>query len=115
MHVTAVGVNKVYDGTPAASVTFSTDALTGDQVVAAGAASFADKNVGTGKAVSVTGITISGADAGNYTLFNTTASTSALCRRRDDVVRTTAKAGCDPFLVAFPPAACSRGTAAAAR
>ena len=31
-------------------------------------ASFADKNVGNGKPVSVSGIAISGADAGNYTL-----------------------------------------------
>ena len=37
---------------------------------------FADKNVGTGKTVSVTGITISGTDASNYS-FNTTASTTA--------------------------------------
>ena len=34
-------------------------------------ASFADKNVGTGKPVSVSGINVTGGDAGNYT-FNTT-------------------------------------------
>ena len=34
-------------------------------------ASFNNKNVGTGKPVSVSGITISGADAGNYDLLNT--------------------------------------------
>src|SRR5262249_16382126 len=39
-------------------------------------ATFNNKGVGTGKTVSVTGISIAGADAGNYT-FNTTASTSA--------------------------------------
>jgi hypothetical protein len=39
-------------------------------------ADFGDKNVGTGKTVSVLGISISGVDAGNYT-FNTTATTSA--------------------------------------
>ena len=38
---------------------------------------FADKNVNTGIAVSVSGISISGADAGNYALANTTASTAA--------------------------------------
>ena len=45
-------------------------ALTGDNVTLGGNAvgSFADKNVATGKAVSVTGLTLSGADAGNYTL-----------------------------------------------
>ena len=39
-------------------------------------ASFADKNAGTAKSISVTGISISGADAGNYT-FNTTATATA--------------------------------------
>src|SRR5204863_9361439 len=38
--------------------------------------SFADKNAGVGKTVSVTGISFSGADAGNYT-FNSSASATA--------------------------------------
>ena len=76
--VTATGVDKVYDGTTAATVTLSTDKVSGDAVTAAyTSASFADKHVGTGKAVSVSGISISGADAGNYNLLNTTASTTA--------------------------------------
>jgi hypothetical protein len=41
-----------------------------------GSASFADKNVGTGKNVTATGLSLSGADAGNYTV-NTTAGTTA--------------------------------------
>jgi hypothetical protein len=54
--VTAHGQNKVYDGTTAATVTLTTDALSGDIVNAAyTSASFADKNVGTGKSVSVSG------------------------------------------------------------
>src|SRR5207253_2073871 len=40
-------------------------------------ASFADKNVETGKAVSVSGLSISGTDAGNYSLSTTTATTTA--------------------------------------
>src|SRR5207247_3049951 len=40
------------------------------------AASFADKNVGTAKTVSVSGISISGTDAPNYT-FNAAATTTA--------------------------------------
>ncbi len=58
-------------------MTLANNAL-GNDVVTADytAASFADKNVGTAKPVSVTGISISGADAGNYT-FNNTASTTA--------------------------------------
>ena len=76
--VTATGINKVYDGTTTATATLSTDALGGDNVTASCAgASFADKNAGSGKAVSVTGISISGADAANYNLLNTTASATA--------------------------------------
>ncbi len=76
--VTATGLDKLYDGNPAATVTLSTNKLTGDAVSANyTSASFANKNVGTGKTVSVSGITISGADAGNYNLTNTTASITA--------------------------------------
>ena len=75
--ITATGVNKVYDGTTVATVTLSDNRVAGDILTTSYAsASFADKNVGTGKTVSVSGISISGADAGNYT-FNTTTSTTA--------------------------------------
>ncbi len=75
--VSATGVNKVYDGTTAATVTLSDDRVSGDDLtVDYAGASFADPNVGAGKPVSVSGICLNGADAGNYT-FNTTASTSA--------------------------------------
>ena len=76
--VTATGIDKVYDGTTAAYVTPSDDRIAGDIVNSAfAAASFADNNVGPGKAVSVSGISISGGDAGNYNLLNTTANTTA--------------------------------------
>jgi outer membrane protein OmpA-like peptidoglycan-associated protein/5-hydroxyisourate hydrolase-like protein (transthyretin family) len=77
--VTATGSNKVYDGTAAASVTVtSTDFAPGDSVTAAyTSATFDDKIVGNGKHISVTGITLSGPDAGKYNLLNTTASTTA--------------------------------------
>ena len=75
--VTATGVNKIYDGTTAASATFSDNRVAGDALTVGGTTTFADKNVGIGKIVTVTGIVISGADAGNYTLFNTTTGTTA--------------------------------------
>jgi len=76
--VTATGVNRVYDGTTAATVTLSDNRVNGDALTITDIASFADKNVGTGKAVSVTGIAITGgAAAGDYTLASTTASTTA--------------------------------------
>jgi hypothetical protein len=64
--------DKVYDTT--ASVTLVGAAgiapLAGDAVALVGAASgsFADKNVGAGKAVTVAGLALGGADLGNYTL-----------------------------------------------
>lgn len=77
LHVSATALNKVYDGTTAATVSLADDRVSGDLLSAtAAAAQFADKNVGNGKPVSVTGIGISGDDAGNYTV-NTTATASA--------------------------------------
>ena len=76
--VSATGVNMVYDGTMAATVTLSDDRLAGDNLTDSYAtATFTDANVGTGKAVSVSGISISGPDVGNYMLSNTTANTTA--------------------------------------
>src|SRR6185503_4358383 len=77
LSVTATGVNKVYDGTTSATVTLSDNRLAGDNLTTSyTGASFSNKNVGTAKTVSVSGITLSGADASNYTA-NTTASTTA--------------------------------------
>ena len=75
--VSATGVAKVYDGTTAATVTLSDNRISGDVLTAtSSAATFSDKNVGTGKTVNVSGISISGTDAGNYTV-NTTATATA--------------------------------------
>src|SRR5207237_4375199 len=63
--------------TTAATVTLSDNRVSGDVFSDSYfSAVFSDKNVGSGKSVSVTGISISGTDAANYT-FNTTASTTA--------------------------------------
>src|SRR6185312_7185347 len=71
--VSATGVNKVYDGTTGAAVALSDNPIAGDRVnVGYGSASFLDKNVGNGKYLSVSGITISGADAEDYTVNTTT-------------------------------------------
>jgi hypothetical protein len=87
--VSATGVNKVYDGTPTASVTLSDNRVSGDAITDAySAASFGDKNVGNGKAVSVSGVSITGTDAGNYT-FNTTATTTANITARNLTVSAT--------------------------
>ena len=75
--VTATGTNKVYDGNTTDVVTLAAAPIAGDTVTLANtAANFIDKNVGTAKTVNVTGITIAGADAGNYTANTTTATTA---------------------------------------
>jgi trimeric autotransporter adhesin len=75
--VSATGVNKQYDGTNSATVTLSDNRVSGDSLnTSYTSASFNNENVGTGKPVSVSGISVTGTDAGNYT-FNTTASTTA--------------------------------------
>ena len=78
LQVTATGVNKVYDGTTAATVTLSDDRVSGDTFTESYAsATFDTKNIGTAKPVSVSGISISGGASANYTLASTTASTTA--------------------------------------
>ena len=69
--------NKVYDGNATAVVTESDDHVSGDLLtVSYTTALFNDKNTGTGKLVTVSGISVTGTDAGNYT-FNTTATDTA--------------------------------------
>src|SRR5207248_3174232 len=59
--VSATGVNKVYDGNATATVTLSDNRVSGDVLSTSyTAAAFNNKNVGTTKPVSVSGISISG-------------------------------------------------------
>ncbi|MCJ0741862.1 YDG domain-containing protein [Pedobacter montanisoli] len=77
--ITATATDKVYDGNTNATVSLSDNRLTGDVLTLANtAATFDNKNVGTNKAVSVSGISISGTDAGNYTFNNTAATTAGI-------------------------------------
>ena len=67
--ITATGINKVYDGLTSATVTLGDNRVSGDTLsLSYTTAAFLDKNVGTGKTVNVSGITVGGADAGNYSL-----------------------------------------------
>ena len=73
--------NKVFDGTTTATLggTAAVTALAGDTVsVSGGSGAFADANVGNGKAVTVTGFTLGGADAGNYTVVQPTGLTASI-------------------------------------
>src|SRR5262249_51568344 len=75
--------DKVYDATTSATLNATSTTLSGvvsgDSVSlnsASASGAFADKNVGTAKTVNVSGMSLSGSDAGNYTLTQpaTTAS-----------------------------------------
>ena len=86
--VTGLTVNqKVYDATTAATLNFSgaslVGVLTGDvgsvSLVQTGyTANFSDANVGVGKSVTVSGLTLTGARAGNYTLTQPTGLTGTI-------------------------------------
>ena len=73
--------NKEYDGsttaTPTGTAVINGKGGSDDVTVTAGTATFADKNVGTGKTVTFTGYSLSGADAGNYNLKAQPASVTA--------------------------------------
>jgi hypothetical protein len=74
--------DKVYDGTTVASLNTGGASFTGRLgadvlTVATATGAFTDKNVATGKIVNITGITLGGADAGNYTLSSNSASATA--------------------------------------
>jgi len=74
--------NKTYDATATASLNTGGATFTGllgmDSLnVATANGNFADANAGTGKTVNISGISLGGADAGNYSLTNSSASTTA--------------------------------------
>lgn len=79
--VTYTGQNKVYDGTTAAVVTTSDDRVLGDTLTINRSAAFSDKNVGTGKTISVSGVSLSGTDGGNYSVASTGSASANITTR----------------------------------
>jgi hypothetical protein len=76
--VTATAASRTYDGTTLAAVTLSDNRVEGDLLTETStSATFSDRNAGSGKPVSISGISISGPDATNYLLGNTTTATTA--------------------------------------
>ncbi|KQY35877.1 hypothetical protein ASD38_04860 [Caulobacter sp. Root487D2Y] len=73
---------RTYDGTTAATGSIGlTGVVAGDAVGASGTYAFADKTAGTGKTVTASGMALSGADAGNYTLTSTAAGTADILKK----------------------------------
>ncbi|MGL6160663.1 YDG domain-containing protein, partial [Microbulbifer sp.] len=94
-----IAEDKTYDGTTGATLDASgagfTGIVSGDTLtVATASGAFADKNAGSGKTVTISGLTLGGDDAGNYTLADDTASANAdidqasLTLSTDDVTKT---------------------------
>jgi len=82
--VTLVGIDRAYDGTRDASVSINHDPLAGDDVrLLFASASFADANVGTDKAITVSGLTLGGADAANYSVDLIGSATANITPSRD--------------------------------
>ncbi len=74
--------DKVYDGNTTATLNTGSaifvGLIAGDTLtVASATGSFVDKNVGTGKTVNVTGLTLGGADLSNYSLVSSNSTTTA--------------------------------------
>lgn len=87
LNIFADAKDKSYDGSSAAQVTLGDDRIGGDDLVANfGTSTFSDKNAGTGKIVTVGGITLNGADADNYT-FNTVATSQADIAKANLVIK----------------------------
>ena len=86
--------NKVYDASTTASLGGAAvvTGISGDTVSATGTAvgTFANKNVGTGKAITINGITLTGADAGNYNVVQQTGLTADITAKAITVTGTTA-------------------------
>ncbi|NBU44304.1 MAG: filamentous hemagglutinin N-terminal domain-containing protein, partial [Betaproteobacteria bacterium] len=77
---TSSGIHKAYDGNSTASVNLSMASYkvgADDVSTTYTSANFADKNVGDSKVVGITGISITGADAINYSLVSATSNTTA--------------------------------------
>src|SRR5436190_20763200 len=89
LDVVFTGVDRFYDGTTAAQVTYTDNRVPNDVLTVNYAnPSFAGKNVGTAKPVAVTGITLTGADAGNYVSKGVGSTTASITQRNLAVVFT---------------------------
>ncbi|MFN9790518.1 MAG: YDG domain-containing protein, partial [Holosporales bacterium] len=81
--ITGITANdKVYDAATAATLNTGAAGFTGRLgsdilTVASSTGNFIDKNVGNAKTVNITGLTLGGADAGNYILSSSTAAATA--------------------------------------
>ncbi|MGB4116975.1 MAG: filamentous hemagglutinin N-terminal domain-containing protein [Polaromonas sp.] len=103
LSLTVTGVNKVYDGTTAASVTYSDNRFAGDALSFGSSASFQTKDAGFNKLMNISNVTMGGLDAGNYAIAGLVLGSAAdvtpkalTVTARDDV-RIVGTAGATPY------------------
>jgi len=94
--------NKPFDGNTNATATLaSDDRVSGDILtINYGTATFADSSIGTNKNVTISGISVTGTDAGNYT-YSTSQVVQASITNNAPVV--TASSGTTPYLLTNAP------------
>jgi len=68
LNVVFVSIDKAYDATIAAPVSFTDDRIAGDVLDITATASFTDPNVGADKLISLSDTSLGGTDGSNYTL-----------------------------------------------
>jgi|GEM_PF-2328881 len=83
--INAVGSDKVYDGSTAATVSVSDNRVSGDQLSIDYEANFLDANVGLNKYINVADIQLSGTDAGNYVSGNSVGAFANVNPRPDPI------------------------------
>jgi gliding motility-associated-like protein len=88
--ISATVSDKVYDGNAAATATLTDNRIAGDVFTVNKIATFNNKNIGTGKTITVSDITLTGTDAGNYTLTSATAAGTATITIRSLTISATA-------------------------
>ena len=71
LSVSYTGLSKIYDTSTLANVTTADDRLSGDSLTITRMAAFTSASVGTGKAIQISNVSLSGGDAGNYTVSAT--------------------------------------------
>jgi hypothetical protein len=86
LKITAIGIDKMYDGNTRDSVTLYDDRQPGDSLIITYTyATFDTKNVGVDKPVLVTGIVVSGPDASKYAYNDRTTTIADITPRPIDV------------------------------
>ena len=81
LSVTYGGINKVYDTSTLAQVTTSDNRIAGDNLIINRDAAFASANVGSNLNVQLSGVYLSGGDAGNYSVSATGSTTASITQR----------------------------------